>query len=77
MRMLSAHDRHLAQYSCSVMEAECPNCEREFEVLVEREYGQSWCTPEECPECHTDVDWDSLDDFEPDPPEREDDDRDH
>lgn len=67
---MSAHDRWLAAYSTSWITVycanrECPNHEG-MGVRLETEYGQSWITPEDCPDCNGEL----LDD----PPKEDDDD---
>jgi hypothetical protein len=53
----SAHQRYLAAYRRSEIEVWCSNPEcgnhgAPQTVIWETEYGQGWCTPEECPRCH-------------------------
>lgn len=53
---MSAHDRYLAAYSSSEITVycanrACPNADG-MPVRLESEYGQSWITPEDCPDCN-------------------------
>ncbi len=73
--MTSAHDRWLAAYSRTPVEVTCPACETLFFATCESEYGASWITPEECPNCgngdglvieDTDpADWDPRNEYDP------------
>lgn len=52
-----AHDRWLADYESGIEIVWCSNKECEFhssgmQVEWEKENGQSWWNPEECPRCH-------------------------
>lgn len=56
---MSAHDSWLADYQRSTTTVYCANrgCQWAdgIEVTYEKEYGQGWITPEDCPACHSDL----------------------
>ncbi len=61
---MSAHDRWLANYSCSSETAYCQKrgCPNEDGIAVwyEQENGQGSMTPEDCPLCNGDLSFDRL-----------------
>lgn len=66
---MSAHDRHLAQFSTGNVHVVCGVCENEWEDTQVSEYGAVWLEAhEDCSECGATGDWLRITDsqYEPD-----------